>query len=91
MRLAFLAHKRNRWSSRLTNAAGSNSVQMQRWGNPGGGTFGLVDFGGVIEAEATFGRYTIPTRVRVGWFFGSPRFEAEGEFFRVTIDDVTFQ
>ena len=50
-----------------------------------------MDFGGGIEAKATFGRHTIPTRVPVGWFFGSPRFEAEGEFFRVTIDDVTFQ
>lgn len=29
---------------------------------------------------------TIPTQLRVGWFFGSERFETEGEFFRVTVD-----
>ena len=40
------------------------SVKMQRWGNPGGGAFRLADFGGVMEAEGTFGGYTIPTRVR---------------------------
>jgi hypothetical protein len=67
------------------------SVTMQRWGNPGGGAFRLVDFGGVVGAEGTFGGYTIATRVRVGWYFGSPRFESEGEFFRATIDEARFR
>jgi hypothetical protein len=67
------------------------SVKMQRWGNPGGGAFRLVDFGGLMETEGTFGGYTIPTRVRVGWYFGSPRFESDGEFFRATIDDATYR
>jgi hypothetical protein len=67
------------------------SLTMQRWGNPGGGAFQLVDFGGVVGAERTFGGYTIPTRVRVGWYFGSPRFESEGEFFRATIDEARFR
>ena len=31
------------------------SVKMQRWGNPGGGAFRLVDFGGVVGAERAFG------------------------------------
>jgi hypothetical protein len=29
--------------------------------------------------------------VRVGWYFGSPRFESEGEFFRATIDEAMFR
>ncbi len=44
-----------------------------------------VDFGGVVEAEKTFGDYTIPTQLRLGWFFDSERFESEGEFFRCTL------
>jgi hypothetical protein len=67
------------------------SVKMQRWGNPGGGAFRLADFGGVMEGEGTFGGYTIPTRVRVGWHFGSSQFESDGEFFRATIDDATYR
>jgi hypothetical protein len=67
------------------------SVKMQRWGNPGGGAFRLVDFGGVMEAEGRFDGYTIPTRVRVGWYFGSSRFESDGEFFRATIEDATYR
>jgi hypothetical protein len=67
------------------------SIQMERWGNPGGGTFRLEPFGGVVDRERAFGGYTIPSRVRVGWYFGTPRFEAEGEFFRATIEDATFR
>jgi len=36
----------------------------------------------------SFGGYTLPTRLRAGWHFGTERFESEGEFFRVTIDDA---
>jgi len=67
------------------------SISLQRWGNPGGGAFRSVKFGGVIEEERAFDRYTVPTRVRVGWYFGSPRFDAEGEFFRATIEHATFR
>ena len=47
-----------------------------------------MDFGGIIEEEGTFCGYTIPTRLRIGWYFGTERFESEGEFFRVTIVDI---
>ena len=67
------------------------SIRLQRWGNPGGGAFRSVDFGGVIEEEGTFEGYTVPTRVRVGWHVGSPRFDADGEFFRATIEHATFR
>jgi len=43
------------------------------------------------RAERAFDGYTIPTRLRIGWYFGSERFESEGEFFRVTIDRATYR
>lgn len=67
------------------------AVNMSRWGNPGGLDFGYYNCGGFVEEEATFDGYTIPTRMRVGWHFGSKRFESEGEFFRVTIDHAVYR
>ncbi|MFO8011460.1 MAG: DUF6544 family protein, partial [Dehalococcoidia bacterium] len=68
-----------------------DSISVQRWGNPGGVEFHLADFGGVVEREAAFSGYTIPSRLRVGWYFGTDKFEGEGEFFRVTIHEATFR
>jgi hypothetical protein len=67
------------------------SMRMPRWGNPAGEPFHYVDFGGWAESEREFGGYTIPDRMRIGWFFGSERFEAEGEFFRVTLDAAEYR
>ena len=67
------------------------SLQLQRWGNPEGNEFHTATFGGIVESEATFNGYTIPTSLRIGWYFGSDRFEPEGEFFRVTIDTATYR
>lgn len=66
-------------------------VNYPRWGNPEGGRFHYADFGGVLEEEGTFDGYTIPTRVRMGWYFGTERFESEGEFFRATIESALFR
>ena len=67
------------------------AVELQRWGNPGGGGFREAPFGGIAESEETFAGFTIPARLRVGWYPGTPQFEAEGEFFRVTIDDALYR
>lgn len=67
-----------------------NSVSLARWGNPDGGAFRLVEFGGFSEGEAAFGGYTIPTRFRAGWYFGTDRFYREGEFFRMTLDEAEY-
>jgi hypothetical protein len=67
------------------------AVKVRRWGNPAGGPFGLVDFGGLVQGDCTVNGYTIPTHARVGWYFGTPRFESDGEFFRATVDDATFR
>jgi hypothetical protein len=67
------------------------TIKLQRWGNPDGKKFRYSGFGGVVEREDTFSGYTIPSRLRIGWYFGTDRFEADGEFFRVTIDDATYR
>jgi hypothetical protein len=67
------------------------TFKLPRWGNPDGAEFRDVDFGGILEEEGTFCGYTIPTRLRIGWYFGTERFESEGEFFRCTIDDAIYR
>jgi len=67
------------------------SIALQRWGNPEDAEFHDAAFGGIADQERTFAGYTIPTRLRIGWHFGSARFEPEGEFFRVTVDGAAFR
>ena len=67
------------------------TFKLPRWGNPEGAESHYVDFGGILESEGTFSGYTIPTRLRIGWYFGTERFESEGEFFRATIDDAIYR
>jgi hypothetical protein len=66
-------------------------LSLPRWGNPDGGAFSSHTFGAVFEEEQSFGGFTIPTKLQVGWHFGSDRFETEGKFFRCTVDDVTYR
>jgi hypothetical protein len=75
----------------IDDASALRSVNMPRWGNPEGGDFHFAKSGGFVEQSAPFGAYTIPSRMRVGWHFGTERFEPEGEFFRVTIDDAVYR
>ncbi|MEX2380857.1 MAG: DUF6544 family protein [Opitutales bacterium] len=75
----------------IENDGRIEGVQLSRWGQPEGGEFRYEDFGGIVEKERTFGGYTIPSRIRVGWYFGAERFDTEGEFFRVTIDEAEFR
>jgi hypothetical protein len=68
------------------------SVAMSRWGNPGGGAFREASFGAFVDQEATFGGYTIPARLRAGWYVDDPaRFDAEGKFFEVSVDDAVYR
>lgn len=75
----------------VNNQGMLGQVKLDRWGNPEGEAFRSVDFGGMVEEIGTFDGYTIPTRLRVGWYFGSDRFESEGEFFRCTIDKAIYR
>jgi hypothetical protein len=67
------------------------TVTIARWGNPDERTWGEHAFGGECFEEKTFNGITIPTKLRVGWYFGTSRFETEGEFFRVTVDSAEFR
>ena len=79
-------------ASPLENQTGRlKTFKLSRWGNPDGTEFRYVDFGGTLEDDRTFCGYTIPTHLRIGWYFGSNRFESEGEFFRATIDDAIYR
>lgn len=64
-------------------------VSMQRWGNPDGHQFGAHPFGVAVEEERDFGGVRLPSRFHAGWWWGTDR-QPDGEFFRATIDDVTF-
>lgn len=66
------------------------TVQLDRWGDPDGtGHPSLHPFGGEVDEPRAFGPFTIPTRVRVGWFFGTAR-QDHGEFFRATVHAADF-
>jgi len=68
------------------------AVGLSRWGNPDGGAFREAPFGAYVDQEATFGGYTIPARLRIGWYFDdAARFDADGKFFEVSIDDATYR
>jgi hypothetical protein len=92
LRAQFLAHGEPVDIAYVVDGEGRlRSVSMPRWGNPEDGEFHYATCGGLVEAEGQFGGYTIPTRMRVGWHFGTERFNSEGEFFRVTIDNAIFR
>lgn len=62
---------------------------LLRWGNQTEDKqYTEIPFGGRYQAEATFGGYTIPSQMGAGWWFDTDRYF---EFFRVTIEQATFQ
>lgn len=67
------------------------SSKVTRWGNPEGGAFHYADFGAFVDEERTFDGITVPTALRVGWFFGGERFERDGEFIRINVDHAEFR
>jgi uncharacterized protein DUF6544 len=74
----------------FTERGGLRDFRMMRWGNPDGGPCRYHLFGGVVEEERRFGGFLLPSRVRVGWHFGTPAWK-EGEFFRATIQEASFR
>lgn len=91
--LAHLTFQKERIPLTLTvNPSGKlETIQFPRWGNPDEQGHRYLPFGGIIEAEQTFGGYTIPSRVRGGWFFDGEDFQHDGEFFRATVDEAIFR
>ncbi|RFU21241.1 hypothetical protein D0Z06_11935 [Geodermatophilus marinus] len=75
---------------RIGPDGGLRELVLQRWGDPGGRPAGRYPFGVAVEAERTWQGVTVPSIVRAGWDRGTDR-QAEGEFFRAEITDVTFR
>lgn len=67
------------------------TVSMLRWGNPQEQGFEALPFGGIVEEEHNFGGFTVPSKLRIGWYPGSERFEPEGEFFRCTLEEALYR
>ncbi len=65
------------------------TVSLPRWGNPDKGRFKLHTFGVICDGEFTADGYTLPGRIKAGWWLGTPEWE-QGEFFRATIDQARF-
>lgn len=75
---------------RIDNDGRLLEVRIARWGDPDG-EFRSVDFGSVMGEEGSFGGYTVPTTMRIGWHFGTERFESDGEFFRATCHSFRYR
>lgn len=80
----------------LDPEGGVRTLSLARWTDVASpavqpGQFHYERFGGYCDTDRTFGGVTIPTRYRVGWYFGSERFETEGEFIRLTIETATYR
>ncbi|MHA7263466.1 DUF6920 family protein [Arthrobacter sp. TMN-37] len=75
---------------RVNSTGALTEVSMMRWGTPGGSPPGRYPFGVAIEAESELEGIVIPSVLRAGWWWGTPR-AAEGEFFRVRISAAVFR
>ena len=63
---------------------GVREVSMQRYGNVGAPDWDLIPYGFATESESEFGGYTIASRVRGGWWFGTDRYDpASASFFHI--------
>jgi hypothetical protein len=60
---------------------------LQRWHSE---QRAYVPFGLTARRERTFGGYTIPSQLQAGWWYGTSRYQEEGEFFRCTIDEAHY-
>lgn len=54
---------------------GLREVVMRRHGDYGVDSWQALPYGVAVGSEATFGGYTVPTRLRGGWWYGSDRYD----------------
>ncbi|TYB64881.1 hypothetical protein FXF51_20785 [Nonomuraea sp. PA05] len=67
-----------------------DSVTTTRWGAPGGTAYHEHAFGMECVEEGTFDGFTIPARVRGGWWPGTERWR-DGESIHFALDDALFR
>jgi hypothetical protein len=70
---------------RIDDHGAMRSVSALRWGDAGERTFGYLPFGGDVHAERRFGDLVLPSALRVGWWFDTPRY---APFFQAEIGAV---
>lgn len=66
------------------------SADFDRWGNPGRSPFGYQRFGVYVDDESTFDGMTIASSFRAGWWWGTDRYDAGGEFFHANVTAAQF-
>ncbi|HEY9648079.1 MAG TPA: DUF6544 family protein [Chroococcidiopsis sp.] len=86
-----LGHETTELMITISETGRPEQVCFRRWGNPDGEAHHYATFGCYLEREGKFAGYTVPTQIRAGWHFGTDRFESQGEFFRATVDAVTYR
>lgn len=64
-------------------------VSMQRHGNVGIPDWSLIPYGFATESESVFEGYTIASKVRGGWWYGTDRYQPEAASF-FSIRDARF-
>lgn len=67
---------------RIDGNGAVRSVSLMRWDNGDHGPRGYIPCGGEVHAERRFGDLLIPSRISVGWWFGTSRWEP---FFEATV------
>jgi uncharacterized protein DUF6920 len=67
---------------RIASDGHLRSVEVQRWGETGKGSYGYLPFGGQMHSEERFGDYVVPSRLTVGWGCGTA---AYAPFFKARI------
>lgn len=67
---------------RIDERGAVRTIGGERWRSTGRRAFGYVPFGGHVLDEARFGGLTVPSRLSVGWWFGTPQFSP---FFEATV------
>jgi len=73
----------------VSDAGTLRTISLPRWAQPDDGPFQLHTFGVMCDGEFTTDGYTLPRRIRAGWWPDTPRW-VDGEFFRATIDHARF-
>lgn len=64
-------------------------VTTRRYGNQADdGSFQYIPYGAASADERTFGGYTIPTSLRIGWWYGTDRYE---ESIRLNVEQVEYK
>ena len=69
----------------IDRAGAIRTAYAQRWGDPARQGFAYVPCGCEVHAERAFGDFTIPSRISVGWWFGTPSYEP---FFETEIREL---